>query len=160
MLVDTHTGCLQTTNKPNVYAHCTFTYLHTDLKRTDNKGKQTDTNETHLLQAYTKYTVPTTLYRTYNNTHTLVMLVSICIFHLDYNGDYTLPSRGPPPIRHPPGAYHNSASSSSQLYLSFFRTLLYCKSLFYVCLQLRSVTTSYSHHVSNVASSSHSAIQR
>lgn len=62
----THTGCLQTTNKPNVYAHCTstFTYLHTDLKRTDNKGKQTDTNETHLLQTYIRNTlrVPTTIY--------------------------------------------------------------------------------------------------
>lgn len=60
----THTGYLQTTNKPNVYAHCTFTftYLHTDLKRTDNKGKQTDTNETHLLQTYTIYTLYLRLY--------------------------------------------------------------------------------------------------
>ncbi|XP_059616287.1 lachesin isoform X2 [Phlebotomus argentipes] len=29
----------------------------------------------------------------------------------DYNGDFSLPSRGPPPIRHPPGAYHNSSHS-------------------------------------------------
>lgn len=28
---------------------------------------------------------------------------------LDYNGDFSLPSRGPPPIRHPPGAYHNNS---------------------------------------------------
>lgn len=33
---------------------------------------------------------------------------------LDYNSDYTLPSRGPPSMRHPPGAYHNSASSTSR----------------------------------------------
>lgn len=33
---------------------------------------------------------------------------------LDYNSDYTVASRGPPSMRQPPGAYHNSASSTSR----------------------------------------------
>lgn len=52
----------------------------------------------------------------------------------DYNGDFTSPSRGPPPIRHPPGAFHNSVSSSRVF--SFFRNLVFSNSLLYACRQL------------------------
>ncbi|XP_037047809.1 lachesin isoform X1 [Bradysia coprophila] len=52
----------------------------------------------------------------------------------DYNGDFTSPSRGPPPIRHPPGAFHNSVSSSRLF--SFFRNLVFSNSLLYACRQL------------------------
>lgn len=55
------------------------------------------------------------------HTHVRLCLIPFLFFfrlvffgHLDYNSDYTVASRGPPSMRQPPGAYHNSASSTSR----------------------------------------------
>ncbi|CAO1363115.1 unnamed protein product [Diamesa hyperborea] len=48
----------------------------------------------------------------------------------DYNGEYIYSSRGPPPIRHPPGAFHNSANTllnnDKHLFLGLSTCLLIC----------------------------------
>lgn len=40
---------------------------------------------------------------------------------IDYNGDYEHSSRSPPSIRHPPGAFHNSAATSRVLIRTEYR---------------------------------------
>jgi hypothetical protein len=65
--------------------------------------------------------------------HQPTNIILFTLSQTDYNGDYVYSSRGPPPIRHPPGAYHN-ASHQLNCHDSNFITLIVIVSLLIVLL--------------------------